>query len=65
MKHIRPPRRLSSSSSSGVINLEEKEDYIDLSSGTGIVTAWHESWTPYSEAMENFQCTRPSESSVD
>lgn len=31
----------------------------DLKTGRGIVKAWYESWTPYADAMDHFQCTRP------
>ncbi|EIW69293.1 hypothetical protein TREMEDRAFT_62157 [Tremella mesenterica DSM 1558] len=31
----------------------------DLTTGKGIVKAWHQSWAPYAEAMEHFSCTRP------
>lgn len=56
-KHARPPRRLSNASD--VINLEEQAD---LSDGRGIIKAWYESWHPYAEAMDHFQCTLPCES---
>jgi hypothetical protein len=32
---------------------------VDLTTGRGIVKAWHDAWAPYADAMEHFQCTRP------
>lgn len=35
---------------------------VDLTTGRGIVKAWHDSWVPFAEAMEHFQSTKPCKS---
>ncbi|KAK8850760.1 hypothetical protein IAR55_004680 [Kwoniella newhampshirensis] len=45
---IQPPQSLNAS-----------DDPIDVSTSRGIVKTWHDSWAPYAEAMEHFQCTKP------
>lgn len=47
------PRR----KSSHVVNLDD--DLYDVSDARGIVEAWQGAWSPYAEAMDHFQCTRP------
>ena len=54
-QHIRAPHRRSSASN----GLEVDEEPVDMSTGKGIIKAWHDSWSPYADAMEHFQCTRP------
>jgi hypothetical protein len=51
---VAKPRR----HSGNAISLHEYEAP-DITTGRGIVKAWHEAWAPYAEAMEHFQCTRP------
>lgn len=55
-KHVRDPRP--SSRGSDVIDLEEEPA---LSDAKLVIKAWHDSWSPYAEAMDHFQCTRPGE----
>ena len=51
-----PPRRRSSG------NMELEDEAVDQSSGRAIIKAWHENWSPFADAMDHFQCTRPGES---
>jgi hypothetical protein len=55
---IAKPRR--PSATANVLSLDDQEAVPDISTGRGIVKAWHDAWAPYAEAMEHFECTRPS-----
>jgi hypothetical protein len=40
---------------------EATQGDVDMMTGRGIVKAWHDSWQPYAEAMDHFQCIKPGE----